>query len=153
MKLKSDYRESLLSLYVGILDFQATAVCHFARNTLLRTIRSTLQLEDWAKLLKDVKAKDLTCKEYTDIFISQDQRAGMLLLQEALEQNDSKLHDILDLLRSSQEDNLRILMWYSDITYGSDHDQYGQLLGLAMQTRGSGYYHVWTNGFSLVTHR
>lgn len=81
-----------------------------ARNTLLRTIRSTLQLEDWAKLLKDVKAKDLTCKEYTDIFISQDQRAGVLQLQEALEQNDSKLHDILDLLRSSQEDNLRVLI-------------------------------------------
>lgn len=33
MKLKIDYRESLISLYAGILDFQATTVCHFAQGT------------------------------------------------------------------------------------------------------------------------
>ena len=101
-ELKVEYRESLTTLYARILD-QATAVCHFARNTLLRTIRSTLQLEDWSKLLEDVNAKDITCKELTDVFNSQDQRAGMLLLKEALEQNDSKLQDVLNHLRSSQE--------------------------------------------------
>ena len=50
--------------------------------------RSTLQAEDWAKLLMDVKARVRRCKEFMDVFISQDRRAGMLLLKEALEQND-----------------------------------------------------------------
>lgn len=47
----------------------------------------------------------------------------MLLLKEGLKQNDSNLDDVLDNVRSSQEDNLRVLMWLSDITYGSDPDQ------------------------------
>lgn len=53
----------------------------------------------------------------------------MLLLKDALKQNDLKLHDVLDHLRSSQEDNLGTLMWYPDISYGSDHDQTWATLG------------------------
>lgn len=88
-----------------------------------------LQLEDWAKLLVDVQANDVNCKHFTDVFISQEHRADMLLLKDALKQNDLKLHDVLDHLRSSQEDNLGTLMWYSDINYGSDHDQTWATLG------------------------
>lgn len=63
-----------------MVEFQARAVCHFARNILLRTITSTLQLEDRANPLKAVKAKNVTCK-ITAVFISQDQRVGMIQLK------------------------------------------------------------------------
>lgn len=129
LPLKPEYQENLTNLYTKILEFQATATCHFHRDTVVRVVRSTLQLEDWSKLLEDVRAKDAACKELVVVFDSMDQRIGTRLLQETLEQQDLILQQILQKLRSDQAHNKSISRWLSTIPYKADHDQVRRNLG------------------------
>jgi len=93
--LKATYHKSLTDLYTKILEFQATAACNFDMDTLLRGLRSTLQLDDWSKLLQEVKTKDVACNELMHVFDSMDQKPGTLLLHETLTQQDPKWKLIL----------------------------------------------------------
>jgi hypothetical protein len=103
--LKATYHKSLTDLYTKILEFQATAACNYNRNTLLRGLRSTLQLDDWSKLLQEVKTKDVACNELMHVFDSMDQKSGTLLLHETLRQQDPKWKCIL----CSHDPNLKQL--------------------------------------------
>ena len=117
LTLQFEFQESLIALYSKVLEFQATAACFFGRNTFVRTIRSTLQLEDWTKLLKDVKIRDVACKEITQIFDVRDQRSDALLLKQSLENQASKMNCLVQQLHLDQHDNLKTLLWFSDVQY------------------------------------
>lgn len=98
--LKFELQETSTELYATVLKLQATAACHFARKTIVRLVRSTLQLDDWTNLFQDVKSKDENCKR-----VIGDQRSGLITLREALIQQASELQIILDRLQSSQQDD------------------------------------------------
>jgi len=136
LNLKADYQENLTDLYTKIFEFQATAACHFDRNTFVRVVRSTLQLEDWSKLLQDIKAKDMACKELMHVFDSRDQKSATTFLQEVLRQQDLTLQTILEQLRSDQEHNNKIVRWLSNVPYKTDHDQVRSNLGARYQDSG-----------------
>lgn len=127
--LQPDFMENLTVLFTKILEYQATAACHFGRNTFVRTIRSTLQLEDWAGLLNDVKAKDSVCTAYMQLFDSKDQRSGMKYLQKTLDQHEADLRNVLDLLHTQQQENISIIQFFSDVQCGLHHDQVRRTLG------------------------
>jgi len=136
--LKFELQETLTELYATVLKLQATAACHFARKTIVRLVRSTLQLDDWTKLFQDVKSKDESCKRVIGLLDSSDQRSGLITLREALIQQASQLQIILDRLQSSQQDDNKALRWFCDIPYKSDHDQV--LLTLGVQYEHSGQW-------------
>jgi len=113
--LMPEFREGLITLYMKILEFQATAACHFGRNTFLRSMRSTLHLEDWAKLLNEVKKKDVVCSGITKLLDSKYQQAGQGEVMEALRQQETTLRNLQDKLRLAQQENLQALRWFSDV--------------------------------------
>lgn len=136
LTLKAEFRASLIALYTKVLEFQATAACHFDRNTLVRTIRSTFQLDDWSVLLQDISLKDAACQKMTLIFDSTDLRSGALKTQEILQEHDLNLQVIMNDLELSHEYSLKALEWFSKIRYGSDHDHIRHELGMRYQDSG-----------------
>ncbi len=118
--MKATYHESLTDPYTKILEFQATAACNFNRNTLPRGLRSTLQLDDWSKLLQEVKTKDVACKELMHVFDSMDQKSGTLLLQKTLSsktQNGNAFYAAMTPISSSslRDGNLRVAEYNSEL--------------------------------------
>lgn len=127
---------TLIALYAMVLQFQATAACHFSRNTFVRTIRSTFQLEDWTALVQDINSKDAACQKMTMIFDSANLRFEAFKSQEILQEHDLKLRVILNELHLLHETNLKTLLWFSEIKYGSDHDNIRHELGTRYQDSG-----------------
>ena len=149
LTLKAEFREALIALYAKVLEFQATAACHFGRNTIIRTFRSTFQLEDWSALFQDTILKDAVCQEMTSIFNSADLRSEALRSHEILREHDMKLEAILNDLDSSCKDSETIVRWFSNIQYGSDHDRIRYELGTRYQDSGQWLLQrvkFWRNG-------
>jgi hypothetical protein len=46
MPRRKDFEDSILRLYCKILEFEATAACYFARNTIALTLRNMIKLND-----------------------------------------------------------------------------------------------------------
>ena len=127
--LVATFQEALLALYVSILEFQATAALYFSRGDLRRTIRTTVQADDWTKLLATVNSKDSICKDVISMLDIRDRVSKTNRFHDDLRRQDIKLDNILDSVQSIQKENIKILRWACDIQFRSDHDQIRHVLG------------------------
>ena len=56
--------EAVIELYSNIFEYQARMTCYLSQSPFKRGIRGTLELDDWAGMLKKIKASSDTCDVY-----------------------------------------------------------------------------------------
>lgn len=76
---EKDLRTAVLKLYQLILEFEATAVCQFDRNTVHQMARNAFKLDDWEGILDKVKSAASACNESRSIIDGNDQRKSRAL--------------------------------------------------------------------------
>ena len=65
--LNRDLEAALSKLYRHVLEFEARAVCQFARNTRLQAMRNIVTIDRWGAILKTIKESETDCDELTRI--------------------------------------------------------------------------------------
>ncbi|APA06018.1 hypothetical protein sscle_01g007880 [Sclerotinia sclerotiorum 1980 UF-70] len=116
-KSEKQLKGSIVTLYWKILRYEATAIHNFSRHTLSRYAASIARKDDWKTLLSDVEV-------YKNNFMTD------LQLNDSQNQKrfESELRELILGLDRTNEKNLEIIQWVSDIPYISQHYTARQLL-------------------------
>lgn len=86
------YRSTLRQLYVLVLKFQASSVCYFTKDGVLRTLSDMVKHDDWEGLLEDIEKQD----------------AAMCLAYDRL--NDVRIEEEFEKLEHRHAQNLEALL-------------------------------------------
>ena len=100
--LTLDLRETTVKLYKAILEYQATAVCQFRRNTVVQLARNLATVDDWSAIIATIDSADKACEQFMTVLDSDTQQAYAHRLEEILKQQDQKLDKLLADSASSQ---------------------------------------------------
>lgn len=57
-KSRIQYKTALVQLYMHILRFQATACCHYSKDSVLRHGLDAVKWKDWAELVDEVRERE-----------------------------------------------------------------------------------------------
>ncbi len=133
------FKEKLENLYFEILDFLASAACHFDRNTLERMARNIPKIDGWEDRLQRIRELDTGstgCREFAYAIDSQYQREGMKTLKELLNEQSRTTNELLKAFNNQFDKNSRIISWVSNIDAESDHQRVRGKLGSQYQNSG-----------------
>jgi len=121
MRQSKDFEDSILRLYCKILEFEATAACYFARNTIVLTLRNMIKLDDWERLLAAIDKCDKECKDFAEVLSSQMLIQGMNNVTAVLEKWEKEIKDKLDEYGRMEDRNGKIMAWISNVSVGEQH--------------------------------
>lgn len=98
LDLQCNFEKAVVSLYAGIIEFQARAACQAVNNAVLRTIEDIVKHNDWGSLQKTIQVEESKCVEYMQIidqhtYYSAIQRTSKQL--NAIKQSSILLQDIV----------------------------------------------------------
>ncbi len=100
--LTLDLRETMVKLYKAILEYQATAVCQFRRNTVTQLARNLATVDDWSAIIATIDSTDKACEQFMTVLDSDTQQAYAHRLEEMLKQQDQKIDKLIADSASSQ---------------------------------------------------
>jgi hypothetical protein len=121
MRRSKDFEDSILRLYCKILEFEATAACYFARNTVILTLRNIIKLDDWLGLLLAIDKCDKECKDFAAVRSSQMLIQGMNTITTVLERRKKEIQEKLDEYGLMEDRNGKIMAWISKVSVGDQH--------------------------------
>ena len=101
--LGKELEAAIRKLYRQILEFEARAVCQFNRNTAIQIVRNIVEADSWEDILGSIKGSAAACDGLARIIDAKDQRAGMTRLESALDEQNSKVDELLSDSRIQDE--------------------------------------------------
>ena len=141
------FKQKLENLYFEILDFLASAACHFDHNTLTRMLRNIPKIDDWEGRLRRVRELDTGCRKFATTIDSEYQRIGMKTMKDLLVEQTDTTNELLRAFRLQFNENTKIISWVSNVNAESDHDRVRKKLGSQYQNSGQwlrSWYSRWT---------
>ena len=101
--LKGELEAAVMKLYCQVLEYEARAACQFNRNTFLQIARNIVEADSWEDILGSIKGSAAACDGLARIIDAKDQRAGMTRLESALDEQNSKVDELLSDSRIQDE--------------------------------------------------
>lgn len=151
------FKEKLENLYFEMLDFLASAACHFDRNTLERMARSIPKIDGWEDRLQRVRELDTGstgCRKFADAIDSEYQREGMKTMKELLDEQTKTTNELLKSFNNQFDENSKIISWVSNVDVERDHQRVREKLGSQYQNSGQWlqpWYSRWTESADTPT--
>ncbi|KAI9732636.1 MAG: hypothetical protein M1834_003972 [Cirrosporium novae-zelandiae] len=126
IKAEENLLRAVIKLYAKILEYQATALCYFGRNTFsARFMRSTIKLDDCSSLLEEVNKYKQICLELLKLSDSAGHKEWFSSFNDQLKSMNERLKKLKD----DEEgidlaflENNKIIRWVSGIQYRADHN-------------------------------
>ncbi|KAI9774707.1 MAG: hypothetical protein M1839_001668 [Geoglossum umbratile] len=103
---RGELEAAVTKLYCQVLEFEARAACQFNRNTLLQTARNIVEADGWEDILGSIKGSAAACDELARIIDAKDQWAGMARLESALDEQNSRVAELLSVSREQDKELL-----------------------------------------------
>ncbi len=85
----------MVKLFKAILEYQATAICQFRRNTVVQLARNLATVDDWSAIIATIDSADKACEQFMTVLDSDTQQAYAHRLEEMLKQHDQKIDKLL----------------------------------------------------------
>ncbi|KAI9853440.1 MAG: hypothetical protein M1813_002224, partial [Trichoglossum hirsutum] len=101
--IRGELEAAVTKLYCQVLEYEARAACQFNRNALLQIARNIVEADSWEDILGSIKGSAAACDELMRIIDAEDQRAGMARLESALDEQNSRVAELLSVSRIQDE--------------------------------------------------
>jgi hypothetical protein len=141
------FKQKLEDLYLEILDFLASAACHFDQNTVKRMLRNIPKIDDWEGRLRTLADLDTGCRKFATKIDSEYHRSGMKTMKDLLDEQTNTTDELLRVFRLQFNENKNIILWVSEDDVDSDHGWVREKLGSQYQNSGQwlrSWYSRWT---------
>jgi hypothetical protein len=86
-QLKEKLRDTLISLYSKVIEFQARAVCYLRKYSLSRILRDMFQRDGWDGLLQDMQRLETSTQNFASVIESAELREKLDNIQNSLSGN------------------------------------------------------------------
>lgn len=131
----ADLIKAMLQVYLHILEYQAMVAHYFSLDAFERYARNVPRIDDWTGQLSKIEASDKRCQALLRPIAIQDQKDGILKLEQSLEQ---RLEEILKQIHAQGATSLPVDL---DVSCPPESDGghlavlYGQFQGRASVIR------------------
>lgn len=61
------FKETLISLYCKVLEFQAQTLCFLWKNSFSQSLRNMLKQDPWTEMTESIKAKETETQSFTSM--------------------------------------------------------------------------------------
>ena len=127
--ISSRHSEIIVKLYRSILEYQALAVCHLNRGTIIRMARNIPKFDNWINLQNKINKLDTECKNYHAFVDSSIMTTRMAFLFKVLNSQGTVLEKLMQKQDENAEMTQSVILSISDVIVGQDLEDVRNRLG------------------------